>query len=153
MTHFILTRQEIFDIEPIMCVLWIDPQHVCSCMGIVFSQQSSGKVPTVVSTRKTISRPCNLLTGHYFRVSWAGWELKRLNEGGKVRGVALQPGLRLAYYCKPAWEDVFNRQFRILWLVCCLLDNAAQFPFPQVFFYYLNWILSVTLRETLFAFT
>lgn len=89
---FILTRQEIFDIEPIMCVLWVDAQHVCNCMGIVFSQQSSRKVPTGVSSRKTIIRPWNLLTGHYFRVSWAGWEMERLNEGGKVRGAALQPG-------------------------------------------------------------
>lgn len=147
MTHFILTRQEIFDIEPIMCALQIDPQHVCCCMGIVFSQQSSGKVPTVLRTRKTISRPWDLLTGHFFRVSWAGWEMERLNEGGKFRE------LHCNLVLKPAWEDVFKRGFRILWLVCCLLDNAAQFPFPQVFFHYLNGILSVTSREALFAFT
>lgn len=63
-------------------------------MGIVLSQQSSGKVSTAVSTKKTISRPRNLLIGYYFRISRAGCEMIRLNEGGGGRGVALQPGAR-----------------------------------------------------------
>lgn len=55
-------------------------------------QQSSGKVSTAASTKKIISRPQNLLMGHYFRMNRTGCEMIRLKEGGEVKGVALQPG-------------------------------------------------------------
>lgn len=69
-------------------------------MGIVFSQQSLGKASTGVSTKETISRTRNLLTGRYFRMSRAGCKMIRLNEGGDVTGVALQPGAQAGVVMK-----------------------------------------------------
>lgn len=59
-----------------------------------------------MSTKKTISRAQNLLTGHYFRMSRAGCE-RRLNESGEVRGVALQPSAQTGVLMRASMRGMY----------------------------------------------
>ena len=106
--RFMLMRPEILDVEPLMRVLWVDPPRVVA-WGSYLAACRAGFYCS--EHRGDNQQPPEPADGAWFRKE-RGWlrEEPCSDEGGEVRGAALQPGARAGGLMRTSTGGVFQSE-------------------------------------------